>query len=244
MKRYSVLLLALTLPIVSLAQSTTWSKPSAARVSAPTEERDAPPARQSTTARTAQPSQLALPVGTAVKMKLETALSTRTNKPGDKFSGRVTEPVVLNGRTIIPVGAALEGKVMRADEPRRIRGTPTLDLRPELVVLPNGERYAINAVLVDTSARPGVEVNDEGKIKGRGHDGSDWKETGIGAAAGATVGGLAGGGKGLLIGAGVGATATVIHWLSKTRSADVPAGTEIVMELNRPMTLNSADPGQ
>ena len=244
MKRYSVLLLALALPITLVAQTTTWSKPSAARVSAPAEERDSPPARQPTTQYGAASPQLALPVGTAVKMKLETALSTRTNKPGDKFAGRVTEPVMLNGRTIIPVGAAVEGKVMRAEEPRRIRGTPTLDLRPELVVLPNGERYSINAVLVDTSARPEVEVNDEGKIKGRGHDGSDWKETGIGTAAGATIGGLAAGGKGLLIGAGVGATATVIHWLSKTRSADVPAGTEIVMELNRPMTLNSADSGQ
>jgi hypothetical protein len=244
MKKYSVLLLALAMPIASAAQ-TTWSKPSAARATAPAEERDAPPARQSPATHNVAPaSPLALPVGTAVKMKLETALSTRTNKPGDKFSGRVTEPVMLNGRTIIPVGAALEGKVMRADEPRRIRGTPTLDLRPDLVVLPNGERFAINAVLVDTSARPAVEVNDEGKIKGRGHDGSDLKETGIGTAAGATIGGLAAGGKGLLIGAGVGATATVIHWLTKTRSADVPAGTEIVMELNRPVTLSSADSGQ
>jgi hypothetical protein len=60
------------------------------------------------------------------------------------------------------------------------------------------------------------------------------------------IGGLAGGGKGLLIGGAVGATATVTHWLAKHRSAMLPAGTELVMELNRPMTMTmtSASSGQ
>jgi hypothetical protein len=96
----------------------------------------------------------ALPMGTEVKIKLERPISTRTNKAGDRFSGRVTEAVTLNGRTIIPVGAALEGRIARADEHRRIRGTPTIDLRPETVIMPSGERYALNAVIVDTDARP------------------------------------------------------------------------------------------
>ena len=185
-----------------------------------------------------------LPAGTTVKMKLETAISTRTNKSGDRFSGRVTEGVTVNGRTIIPVGASLEGRIASAQDRRRIRGTPTIDLRPDTIIMPSGDRYSLNAVVVDTNARPDVDVNDEGKLKGRGHDGGDWKETGIVAAGGAIAGGVIAGGEGALIGAGVGATASVVHWLIKSRSAVLPAGTEIVLELSRPMSLGAGDGGQ
>jgi hypothetical protein len=37
---------------------------------------------------------------------------------------------------------------------------------------------------------------------------------------------------------------TVAHWLGKHRSAMLPAGTELVMELNRPMTMTVASGGQ
>jgi hypothetical protein len=182
----------------------------------------------------------ALPVGTAIRMRLETRLSTTTNKGGDHFGGRVVEAVTLNGKTIIPVGAALEGDVISADEHRRIRGTPTLDLRPTMVTLPDGQKYAINASIVDTSDRS-LNVTDEGEIKGHGRDGSDWIETGIGAGAGAGIGAAAGGLKGALIGGSIGAGATVIHWLTKTKSAQIPAGTEIIMELSRPMALSAVE---
>jgi len=185
-----------------------------------------------------------LPVGTAVKMKLETAISTRTNKSGDRFSGRVTEGVALNGRTIIPVGASLEGHVARAQDRRRIRGTPTIDLRPDTIIMPSGDRYTLSAVAVDTNARPDVDVNDEGKLKGRGHDGRDLRDTGIMTAGGAIAGGVIAGGEGALIGAGVGATASVVHWLVRTHSAELPAGTEIVWELSRPMSLGAGSGGQ
>src|SRR6266404_995935 len=80
-----------------------------------------------------------LPVGTTVRMKLETALSTATNRAGDAFAGRVTEAVVLEGRTVIPIGASIQGHLTRVADPRRIRGVPTMDLKPETVTMPNGE---------------------------------------------------------------------------------------------------------
>ena len=205
--------------------------------------------QQTTTTATAaaQPetTDLALPPGTPVYMKLETPISTRTNKMGDRFAGRVTQPVMLNAKTIIPVGAALEGKVIRAEEKRRVTGTPIIDLRPELITMPDGTRYSIIATVVDTSNNQDVNVDDEGRIHGRGHDGGDWKETGLATGAGALVGGLVSGtAKGTFIGAGVGATASVVRWLSKTRDADLPAGTEIIMELSRPMSMSSSSAGK
>jgi len=181
-----------------------------------------------------------LPSGTAVKIKLETPISTRNSKAGDTFAGRVTEPVMLDKRTVIPVGATLEGRVMRVSEPRRVAGKPMIDLHPESVTLPNGERMLINAVITDTDLHKKTSVNDEGKIQGKGRDSRDNRELIVGAGAGSVVGVIAGGAKGMFIGAGVGATVTTIHWLTKRHSAELPAGTEILMELSRPMVLSPA----
>ncbi len=189
-------------------------------------------------------AQTSLPTGTAVKMKLETTLATFSSKTGDPFSARVTEPVVVNGKTVIPIGATVAGRVTKANEPRRIAGKPTIAIFPEHLVLPNGDRFMLNASLIDTNARHGTDVNMEGQFKGAGHDGKDLTEIGMGTGGGILVGGLAGGGKGLLIGGAIGATATVAHWLGKHRSAILPAGTELVMELNRPMTMTGASGGQ
>lgn len=189
------------------------------------------------------PPALSLPTGTAIKMKLETPLSTRTSKAGDTFAGRVTEAVMLNGKPVIPVGAALQGRVVKVTDPRRIKGVPTLDLMPDEITMPDGARYSITAVVVDTNAAH-TNVNDEGAIKGPGHDKRDLLEMGVGTGAGVGVGAAVGGGKGALIGGLIGGGATVVHWLTRRHSADLPAGTEIVMELNRPMALSQAATGQ
>jgi hypothetical protein len=188
-------------------------------------------------------AQTALPTGTAVKMKLETTLATFSSRAGDPFSARVTEPVVVDGKTVIPIGATVEGRVTKTNEPRRIAGKPTIAIFPENLVLPNGDRFMFNASLVDTNRGRGTDVNTEGQFKGAGHDGKDLTEIGMGTGGGMLIGGLAGGGKGLLIGGAVGATVTVAHWLGKHRSATLPAGTELVMELNRPMTMTGANSG-
>jgi len=189
-------------------------------------------------------AQTSLPAGTAINMKLDTTLATFSSKAGDPFSARVTEPVVLDGKTVVPIGATVEGRVTKATEPRRIAGKPSITIFPENLILPNGDRFTLNATLVDTNARRGTDVDTEGKFKGTGHDGKDLTEIGMGTGGGMLVGGLIGGGKGLLIGGAVGATVTVAHWLGKHRSATLPAGTELVMELNRPMVMNSAPVGQ
>ena len=193
-------------------------------------------------------AQTSLPTGTAVRMKLDSTLTTSTTKAGDPFSARVTEPVIVDGKAVIPVGATVEGRVTKTSEPRRISGKPTIAVFPENLVLPNGDRFVLNATLVDTDIRHGTDVNTEGQFKGKGYDGTDLTQIGMGTGGGMLIGGLIGGAKGFLIGGAVGATATVSHWLGKHRSATLPAGTELVMELNRPMTMTtmtaSANAGQ
>jgi len=186
---------------------------------------------------------ISLPAGTSMRVKLETTLATFSSKMGDEFSGRVTEAVLVDGKTVIPIGATVQGRVTQVNEPRRVSGRPTIGMFPETLVMPNGDHFTLNATLVDTSLRNGTDVNNEGQFKGKGHDGKDLTEIGMGTGGGMLVGGLIGGGKGVVIGGVVGATATVTHWLSRKNSAMLPAGTELVMELSRPLEMAPAASG-
>jgi hypothetical protein len=170
-------------------------------------------------------------------VKLDTTLATFSNKPGDLFQGQLIHPVVLEGRTVIPAGTKIEGRVAKVTEPRRISGRPTIKIVPETLVLAGGERFLLDATLVDTNAGRDTDVNQEGEFKGAGHDRRDQVETGGGAAGGMLIGGLIGGPPGIVIGGIVGAGSAGGHWHSKQRSATLPAGTTLTIELNRPLAM-------
>jgi hypothetical protein len=187
-----------------------------------------------------------VPAGTALMVKLETTLATFSNKPGDPFQGSLTQAVVLNGKTVIPAGARVEGRVTKVAEPRRISGKPTIGILAEALILPTGERFFLDATLVDTNAGRDTDVNNEGEFKGSGHDRRDQMEAGGGAAGGMLIGGLVGGPVGIVVGGAIGAGSAGGYWLSKHRSATLPAGTTLTIELNRPlaMTPTVASAGQ
>jgi hypothetical protein len=179
---------------------------------------------------------LPVPAGTALMVRLDTTLATFSNRVGDPFQGHITQPVVVNGSTVIPAGATIEGRVTKVSEPRRIAGRPTIGILPEDVILPNGERYFLDATLTDTNI-PGSDVNSEGQFKGSGHDRRDQLEVGGGTAGGMLIGGLVGGPVGVLVGGVIGAGSGTGFWLGKHRSATLPAGTQLTLELNRPLTM-------
>lgn len=178
-----------------------------------------------------------VPAGTVLMVRLETTLATFSNRPGDPFRGSINQPVVVHGQTLIPAGAVVEGRVTKVSEPRRISGRPTIGILPEAVIFPNGQRYYLDATLTDTNI-PGTAVNDEGQFKGSGHDRHDTLETGGGTAGGMLIGGLVGGPPGILVGGLIGAGSGTGFWLAKHRSAILPAGTELTLELNRPIAMN------
>jgi hypothetical protein len=180
-----------------------------------------------------------VPAGTALMVKLDTTLATFSNKPGDPFRGTLAQAVLLDGKTVIPAGATVEGRVTRVAEPRRISGKPTIKILPEALIMPTGERFFLDATLVDTNIR-GTDVNQEGEFKGSGHDRRDQEEVGGGALGGMLIGGLAGGPVGLVVGGAIGAGSTGAYWLSKHHSATLPAGTTLTLELNRPLAMNPA----
>ena len=183
---------------------------------------------------------LSLPAGTGLRLRLETPISTERSRVGDVFSGRVIAPIGLNGRTVVPVGASVKGRVTKITDPRRIAGTPSIALLPDRIVMPDGNAFLITATVVDTASSSNTTVDDEGRIHGQGRTGRDNAEMVAGAGAGAVIGTIAGGAKGFFLGGGIGFAAAATHWLTKRHSAELPAGTEIVLELDRPLSMSSA----
>jgi hypothetical protein len=61
-----------------------------------------------------------LVAGTRVRVDLDTALSSVQNHAGDVIRARVTEPVVVNGKTIVPEGASFEGLVAQSRRAPRL----------------------------------------------------------------------------------------------------------------------------
>ena len=213
-----------------------WSKPDQP-------ESPAPAVKAQTVVSAPRPVAAGVPVpaGTALMVRLDTTLATFSNRTGDPFQGKVVQPVVVNGTTLIPVGSTVEGRVTKISEPRRISGRPTIGILPEAVILPSGERYFLDATLTDTNIR-GTDVDQEGQFKGTTRDRRDNLEAGGGAAGGMLIGGLIGGGPGVLIGGAIGAGSATAHWLATHRSAILPSGTQLTLELNRPLTFSAAPP--
>jgi len=142
-----------------------------------------------------------VPNNTAIVATLNTPLSTKTARDGDRFAMTVTSPSQYNG-------AIIEGSVI-GERSGVISGRANLSLSFDTIRLRNGQTYSFAGIVDRVTEADGdtVSVNNEGVIR----DGSQTTKTvtraGIGAALGAIIGAIAGGGKGAAIGAGVGAGA-------------------------------------
>lgn len=187
--------------------------------------------------------------GTELHATLDTPLSTRTSKPGDRFTATVSDPVrANNGLDVIPNGARIEGEVAEAEEGKTLaalRGKGKLSLRFRDVVLPSGQTLPLTATLIsvhDTSGKNTKKAGEEGQVQSgtRGKDVA--KDVGIGAGAG-TVAGLIFGGplKGLAIGALAGGGYVLA---TKGKDVNLPAQTGMVIRLDQSISSNAPAPMQ
>lgn len=189
----------------------------------------------------AQAEEITMPAGTELRVVLETTLSTKESDAGDPFTARLVIPVFINEREALPIGSMVEGTLAGVKTPGRVKGKAQMQLRPEKLIFPDGRTISLRASV--TGAQTGGEINvdpDEGTITGPGKDGISGRTVGTGAAAGAGIGAAMGGGKGALIGAGaVGAIALFHRIFKRGKDAVLPAGSEIVLELTRPVSFNT-----
>ncbi|MFQ3590769.1 MAG: hypothetical protein SNJ67_10770, partial [Chloracidobacterium sp.] len=52
-----------------------------------------------------------VPTGTILRAQMDRTISSRTARVGDTFTATVFEPVIVDGRTVIPQGTQVQGRV-------------------------------------------------------------------------------------------------------------------------------------
>jgi hypothetical protein len=169
---------------------------------------------------------------------MDTGLNSGTARVGDRFSATVTEPVYGGGSgvDVIPVGSKVWGRVTTVR--RSGRRTPgNISVSFNQVELPTGARHTINGSLSSLQTDD-VNSDNEGTVTGRGNRKRDAVFIGGGAATGAIIGAIAGGGKGAALGMILGGAAgTGARVYEKEQEADVKSGTEFGIILNRAVSL-------
>jgi hypothetical protein len=167
--------------------------------------------------------QVTLPPGTAVTVRLSSAVGSKISASGDHFSAIVARPVEVNGKVVLPAGAEALGKVVEAVPQGRFKGAAVLRLVLETVTL-NKDSYDVQTSSISRT------------LKGKGKRTATF--IGGGTGGGALIGGLAGGGKGALIGAVLGAGAgTAGAAYTGEKEIVLPAESALSFKLTEPVTI-------
>ncbi|PYY17497.1 MAG: hypothetical protein DMG61_02320 [Acidobacteria bacterium] len=154
-----------------------------------------------------------LPAGTNVTVRTGATLSSKTARSGRTIPCSVARDVVVHGQKLAKVGDRAKCRVTSAKSSGRLHAPGVLSIRLAEV---NGQHVATGSHT----------------FKGKSHKKSNVTKIGGGAAAGALIGGLAGGGKGALIGtAAGGAAGTGVAVATGKEEAVVPAETAMTFTI-------------
>jgi predicted Zn-dependent protease len=139
-------------------------------------------------------SQAIVPAGTVLLVSFAQALSSASSEPGDRFTARVAEPVLLNGRVAIAAGSTITGRVVAVQPAAKLGGRAQLNLEFATLRDASGRESPIAASFhgqgksqtkKDAATIGGAAVG--GAILGRAI-GKDRKATVLGALVGGAIG--------------------------------------------------------
>ena len=171
-----------------------------------------------------------LPTGSVINVTLDQQVGTKTSKVGDTFSATVTDAIVAsNGQTVVPAGSKVYGKVTGLQDSNNAGQKAAIRLDFERINI-NGVERPFEAKITATNLETqGADSRNE-----------TLKKAGIGAAAGAVLGAVIGGGDVSKIpgGAAIGAAAgTVISLGTGEVDAVLPAGSKMTLQTTQQVTL-------
>ena len=142
------------------------------------------------------PSQIVIPSGTWITLRVNEELSSDRSRRGDLFSATLVQPVVADGFVVARRGQTVAGRVVETVKAGKIRGTSRLAIEISEITLADGQQAPVTTQLVEYAG--GTTVGRDATTIGTA--------TGLGAA----VGAAADGGFGAGVGAAAGAAASTI----------------------------------
>jgi type IV secretion system protein VirB10 len=194
------------------------------------------------------PDEFVVQSGTRIPLSLINSVSTKHSAEGDRVYLETAFPILVNSRVVIPPGSYVAGTITQVTRPGRVKGRGELYLRFDSLTLPNGVTRDFRARIGGLDGRASEELDkNEGKVKSEGNKSGDARTIGEAAAAGASVGVLAGAasghyGMGAGIGAAAGAAAGIMGvLLTRGPDAVLAKGSTIEMVLDRPVKFEEAE---
>ncbi len=153
---------------------------------------------------------------------LDTEISTRTSRDGERFSMTVQGPEEYRD-------ARIDGVIQRIT-PYGNGRSAEMRVDFDTIRLPNGQTAEFDGVLTTVRTPGGVmlRVNSE-NVPTANRTGQTVQSGAVGAALGAIIGAIAGGGKGAAIGAVVGGAGGVILAQNNDQHLDLPPGTQVTL---------------
>jgi type IV secretion system protein VirB10 len=194
------------------------------------------------------PAEFTVETGAKVPLSLINSISTKHSAEGDRVYLETVFPVLVNGRIVVPVGSYVAGTVTQLKKPGRVKGRGELYVRFDSLTLPNGVTRDFHGRIGSMDGNAKDELDRvEGKVRSEGNKSGDARSVGEAAAAGASIGVIAGGaaghyGMGAGIGAAAGAAAGMVGvLLSRGPDAVLARGSTLEMVLDRPISFTESE---
>jgi hypothetical protein len=171
-----------------------------------------------------------VPNNTLLTATLNSNISTRTSREGDRFTMTVRTPSQYEG-------AVIEGYVSNPGRSGRISGRAEVSLNYQTIRLRNGQTYRFAGLTesVRTASGDDVRVNNEGVVRDDNQTDKTIGRTAIGAGIGALLGAILDGAEGAAIGAAIGAgTGAGSVYIQGRDNLELMNGTEFTIRSGSP----------
>jgi BON domain-containing protein len=170
-----------------------------------------------------QPKTVEIPAGTLVTVRTIDAIDSAKNRTGEVFKTSLDAPIVMDNEVVVPAGADVYMKLVESRSAGHIAGRSELALELVRMVF-QGKSYNL--------------VSGEYRQTGASRGKRSAETIGGGAALGAIIGAIAGGGKGAAIGATVGgAGGTGVQAATKGQQIKIPSETRLDFKLDQPVSV-------
>ncbi len=166
-----------------------------------------------------------LPVGTRIKVRMDTEISSKVNRAGDTFIVRVIEPVFNRGIEMIPKGALIDGRILKGSSAAYLGYDGVLEVDFVRLRLNRNDAIVIDAGLVKRIEAPSRTLFKVAAIGGL---------TAVGALFGSAMNNRSG----TMIGAGIGgASGSVVAFGRKGSDVKVKTNQEFEIVLKKEAVL-------